>query len=151
MSRACSMHESDEKCIQNFSWKTQREEQHLEVFGRIMLLWILKRWGGMMWSGFIWLRIGTSQHDDKHLCVIKVVHFLSSWLTANCSRRTVFHGVGWLVDWLAKMASYFKMLVLFCNICWICCEPDITIHFIHCSFLVLEFLISTHFLFVLNW
>jgi hypothetical protein len=28
--------------------------------GRITIEWILGKWGGKMWNGFIWLRIGTS-------------------------------------------------------------------------------------------
>jgi hypothetical protein len=29
------------------------------VDGRIMLKWIFKKWDGMAWTGFKWLRIGT--------------------------------------------------------------------------------------------
>jgi hypothetical protein len=27
--------------------------------GRIILIWIVRKQGGRMWTGFIWLRIGT--------------------------------------------------------------------------------------------
>jgi len=27
---------------------------------RIILEWILGSWGGKMWTGFVWLRIGTN-------------------------------------------------------------------------------------------
>jgi hypothetical protein len=36
---------------------------HLEdlgVDGNIILQWILGKWCGRVWTGFIWLRIGTS-------------------------------------------------------------------------------------------
>jgi hypothetical protein len=34
--------------------------EDLGVDGRIILKWILGRWGGKVWTGFIWLSIGTS-------------------------------------------------------------------------------------------
>jgi hypothetical protein len=40
-----------------------RERDQLEdvgVDGRILLQWILEKSVGMVWTGFIWLRIGTS-------------------------------------------------------------------------------------------
>jgi hypothetical protein len=30
------------------------------VGGRIILKWIIESYDGMLWAGFIWLRIGTS-------------------------------------------------------------------------------------------
>jgi len=35
---------------------------YLEVLGidwSVILKWILNRWDGMTWTGFIWLRVGT--------------------------------------------------------------------------------------------
>jgi hypothetical protein len=34
--------------------------EDLEVDERIILEWILGKQGGKVWTGFIWLRIGTS-------------------------------------------------------------------------------------------
>jgi hypothetical protein len=31
-----------------------------DVGGRIIIKWILKRYDGVAWTGFIWLRIGTN-------------------------------------------------------------------------------------------
>jgi hypothetical protein len=37
-------------------------EEDLGIDGKIIhvLDWILGKWGGKMWTGFIWLRIGTN-------------------------------------------------------------------------------------------
>jgi hypothetical protein len=43
-------------------WESQKEKYHHEdqdVDGRIILGWILERWDGVMWTGLVWLRIGT--------------------------------------------------------------------------------------------
>jgi len=32
----------------------------LGVDGRMLLAWMVGRWGGRVWAGIIWLRIGTS-------------------------------------------------------------------------------------------
>jgi hypothetical protein len=38
----------------------KRSLEDLGVDGKIILEWILKKWVRRMWTGFIWLRIGTS-------------------------------------------------------------------------------------------
>jgi hypothetical protein len=46
-----------------FWWENQREKDHYEVLdvdGKIILRWILKKQDGMLWTGFIPLGIGTS-------------------------------------------------------------------------------------------
>jgi hypothetical protein len=43
-------------------WESQRERDHQEdqdVCGLKILGWILERWDGVMWTGLVWLRIGT--------------------------------------------------------------------------------------------
>jgi hypothetical protein len=53
----------DEKCIQNFGRKTREERdksEDLDVYGRIILEWILGKEGGKVWTGCIRLRTGTS-------------------------------------------------------------------------------------------
>ena len=43
-------------------WGNLRERDHLEdqgVGGRIILRWIFKKWDVGVWTGLIWLRIGT--------------------------------------------------------------------------------------------
>jgi hypothetical protein len=34
--------------------------EELEVDGKILVEWILNNYGGRVWTGFIWLRLGTS-------------------------------------------------------------------------------------------
>jgi hypothetical protein len=36
------------------------EKEDLDIDGRITYKWILEEWGGVVWTGFIWLRIETS-------------------------------------------------------------------------------------------
>jgi hypothetical protein len=56
MRRACSTKGG-------YSWKSQKERDHCEdidVGGWAILKWILESYNGMVWTGLIWLRIGTS-------------------------------------------------------------------------------------------
>jgi hypothetical protein len=39
-------------------WRDHSEDVGLE--GRIMLEWFLRKYGGKVWIGHIWLKIGTS-------------------------------------------------------------------------------------------
>jgi hypothetical protein len=46
-----------------FWWESQKERDHyedLDVGARIILEWILERYDGVVWTGLIWFRIGTS-------------------------------------------------------------------------------------------
>jgi hypothetical protein len=46
-----------------FWWENQKVRDHkgdLDVGGRTLLKWILERWDRVVWTGSIWLRIGTS-------------------------------------------------------------------------------------------
>jgi len=45
-----------------FWWGNLRERDHLEnqgVDGKIILIWICRRWDVRTWTGSMWLRIGT--------------------------------------------------------------------------------------------
>jgi len=45
-----------------FWWGNMRERVHLEdpcVSGRMILRWILRKWGVRVWTESSWLRIGT--------------------------------------------------------------------------------------------
>jgi hypothetical protein len=63
MGGACSTHGGNETCIQDFVEKREgrRPFEHLGVDCKIILKWVLGKWGRDMWTGFIWLRIGTSR------------------------------------------------------------------------------------------
>jgi hypothetical protein len=45
-------------------WESQKERDHhkegLDIGRRKILKWILEKEDGVLWTGFIWLRIGTS-------------------------------------------------------------------------------------------
>jgi hypothetical protein len=35
------------------------KKQDTNINGRIILEWIFRKWGGKVWTGYIWLRIET--------------------------------------------------------------------------------------------
>jgi hypothetical protein len=79
-----NMHGRDDKCIQDFSCKTWREETtwgDLSVDGRIILKWILKNQSVRMWTGFIWLKTGgpvagSCKHNNEPSCSTEGLRFL---------------------------------------------------------------------------
>ena len=61
MGGACSAYGGEEWRIQGFGGGNLRERGYLEdpgVDGRIILIWIFRKWGVGAWIGSIWLRIG---------------------------------------------------------------------------------------------
>jgi hypothetical protein len=71
-SGACGTYGKQERCIKILirrpevkrklgirrgRWEDSLE--YVEVGGRIILKWILKKWDGEAWTGLIWLRVGT--------------------------------------------------------------------------------------------
>ena len=53
----------EKKHTHRFRWGSLRERDHVEDLGideRIISLQILKKYDGRIWTGLIWLRIGTS-------------------------------------------------------------------------------------------
>jgi hypothetical protein len=62
MGRACSTHGRDKKCTQDWS-ENLKGRDHVEdvrLNGNIIFEWILGKLSGKLWSGCIWLRIGTN-------------------------------------------------------------------------------------------
>jgi len=62
MGGACSAYGGEERRIQGFGGGNLKERDHLgdpRLDGRIILRWIFKKWDMGVWTGSIWLRIGT--------------------------------------------------------------------------------------------
>jgi len=62
MGGACGTYGGEERCIQGFWWGNLRERDHLEdqsVDRRIILRWIFRKRDVGLWTGSIWLRIGS--------------------------------------------------------------------------------------------
>jgi hypothetical protein len=50
------------KRVKNFDGKPPKRRDHSEdlgVDGKIILEWMLGKLGAKMWTGFVWLRLGT--------------------------------------------------------------------------------------------
>ena len=49
------------KVYTGFWWGSLRERDHLEhpgIDGRIIIIWIIRKWDVVVWTGSSWLRIG---------------------------------------------------------------------------------------------
>jgi hypothetical protein len=79
------------------------EEDYLvdtEIDGRIISKWILKKYGGRMCTGFIWLKIqGSLPHSCKH-----------DSETSNFSRKIMYHGFQTALHSLIWYVPYFHVL-----------------------------------------
>jgi hypothetical protein len=55
-------HIYEETCIQGFGGETERKKPLWTTwtYWEVDMKWVLKKQGGRMWTGFVWLRIGTS-------------------------------------------------------------------------------------------
>jgi len=62
MGEACSAYGERGEAYTGCWWGNLKERDHLGdpgMDGRIILRWILRKWDVGVWSGLIWLRIGT--------------------------------------------------------------------------------------------
>jgi hypothetical protein len=60
MGRECSTHGGEDECTQVVHGKTRRRPLDDTDIGRRILKWIIGKQGAVLWSGFIWLRIRTT-------------------------------------------------------------------------------------------
>jgi hypothetical protein len=62
-----------------FWWESRKERDHyedLDAGGRIILKLIIDKWNEVVWTGFIWLMIRPSEHDNKPSGSIKIWKFI---------------------------------------------------------------------------
>jgi len=78
MGRVFSTHRRDEKYVQNFVQKTQKED--LGIDDCVIIKWILEKQGVRLLTGFTWLRIKTNRAYSMHGIGEKCLH--------NFSRKT---------------------------------------------------------------
>ena len=60
--RECIVYLKRAEMHTEFWWEDPREGDHwkdLGVDGKIILIWIFKKYDGEAWTGLLWLRIGT--------------------------------------------------------------------------------------------
>jgi hypothetical protein len=91
------MHGGDEKCIQHYNRKTEREIDHLQdlgIDGITIYNWIYKA----KCKGVDWINLAQDtaqcrarENGDEPWCYIKPEKFLTSWVTISFSRRTLLH------------------------------------------------------------
>ena len=61
MGGACGTYGGRERCAQGFGGGNLTERDHWgdkDIGGRIILRWILRKWEGVVATGWSWLRIG---------------------------------------------------------------------------------------------
>ena len=62
MGGVCSAYGGGERGVQGSGGRNLRERDHWgdpDADGRIILRWIFRKWKGVVWTGWSWLRIGT--------------------------------------------------------------------------------------------
>lgn len=70
----------DENCVQNFRRKPEKDYvEDLNVDGMIILEWISTKRGKRLWTGFMRVRIGISEHGNEAIS-IKEGNFLTHFL-----------------------------------------------------------------------
>jgi len=53
-----------EESSTGFWWERLRVTDHLvdpEIYGRVILRWIIRKWGWWVWTGSSWLKIGKGE------------------------------------------------------------------------------------------
>jgi hypothetical protein len=59
--------------------KVRDHSKGLEADGKVILEWIVGKYGGKLWVGFIWLRIvGCCEHGNEPSCYVKCGNLLTS-------------------------------------------------------------------------
>jgi hypothetical protein len=112
MSGACCMYGRKEKCIWGFdrdTWRSERERpsKDMGIDGKI-LKWIFKKKDVNSWTGYIWLRKGTScmllwaLYCTSGFHKLQGVSGLAKELLASTKQVCLLEWVSeWVADWLA--------------------------------------------------
>jgi hypothetical protein len=81
MGGTCSAYVGEERRIQGFGGEHEKKRTlgRPGVDGRIILIWVLRKWDVGLWTGSSWLGIGTGDCGNKPLGSIKCEEFLD-WL-----------------------------------------------------------------------
>lgn len=62
MKEICNTHQRHDKCSTQFwleGMKGEKHQEHMGMGGRTVLKQNIRKWGGLGWSGFMWLTIET--------------------------------------------------------------------------------------------
>jgi hypothetical protein len=99
LGKACGTYGGDKNCIQNLVGRPKGKKESLRrPRCRWDVAWILGKWGGREWTGFIWLGIGMAGGSSEHSKLLvgsMKDRNLTSWASINFS-RTLFCGVNYL-------------------------------------------------------
>ena len=116
MNGTCSKPDGCDSCMMGFNqqapsstafvWPNSGWENIIEVDRKECIV--------RVWTEFCSFLLGCSEHCCRHSVSRKARHFLTCWLTINCSRKVLRRGLTYVVDDLALV----KWTVFYLLLCW---------------------------------